>query len=154
MTASSLSVSHSRELSLMHLYPIDGAAHRVGSGETAWIFALTYPLLVLLARKRREARQLTVRWASFSEVRPSDCEVCSTPTNGHRRPDRSGPKSAGIGHVTPPGVLEWVRALRASFIRVFIPRFTSAFLPDYLRPNSPPIMPPKRPPGPPPPPPR
>jgi hypothetical protein len=24
------------ELSLMHLYPIDGAVHRVGSGETAW----------------------------------------------------------------------------------------------------------------------
>jgi hypothetical protein len=23
-------------LSLMHLYPIDGAVHRVGSGETAW----------------------------------------------------------------------------------------------------------------------
>jgi FAD/FMN-containing dehydrogenase len=26
------------ELSLMHLYPIDGAVHRVGSGETAWSF--------------------------------------------------------------------------------------------------------------------
>ena len=24
------------ELSLMHLYPIDGAVHRVGSGDTAW----------------------------------------------------------------------------------------------------------------------
>jgi hypothetical protein len=24
------------ELSLVHLYPIDGAVHRVGSGETAW----------------------------------------------------------------------------------------------------------------------
>ncbi len=26
------------ELSLMHLYPIDGAVHRVGQGETAWSY--------------------------------------------------------------------------------------------------------------------
>jgi Berberine and berberine like len=26
------------ELSLMHCYPIDGAVHRVGAGETAWSF--------------------------------------------------------------------------------------------------------------------
>jgi hypothetical protein len=31
---------------------------------------------------------------SFSEVGPSGCVVCSTPANGHRRPDCSGPKSA------------------------------------------------------------
>jgi hypothetical protein len=60
-----------------------------------------------------EAQHANLRFASFSEVGPSGCEVCFTPANGHRRLDRSGPKSAKAGSRQRYSITSSARASRA-----------------------------------------